>query len=76
MSQTILQQKCAYSNTIADYDSVSFLFLCPSLENLVLRGNPVSTTDPDYRATVFRILPNLKNLDVVVTARADRAHCR
>ena len=70
-----MSKKNALSNSISDYDSVSFLFLCPGLENLVLAGNPVSA-DPDYRPTVFRILPRLKNLDVVVTARADRAQCR
>ena len=36
------------SNLINDYDSISFLFLCPRLESLVLLGNPVAE-EPEYR---------------------------
>ena len=36
------------SNFIDDYDSISFLFLCPRLESLVLMGNPVAD-EPEYR---------------------------
>ncbi|XP_059080437.1 uncharacterized protein LOC131878473 [Tigriopus californicus] len=63
------------NNVIDSYDSVSFLFLCPNLETLVLKDNPVSE-EPDYRARVFGILPSLKNLDVVVFPRVIKELCR
>ena len=40
------------SNLINDYDSISFLFLCPRLESLVLLGNPVAE-EPEYREIGF-----------------------
>ena len=40
------------SNLINDYDSISFLFLCPRLESLVLLGNPVAE-EPEYREIAF-----------------------
>ena len=42
-----------FSNWIESFDSVSFLFLCPKLEFLVLRGNPVADMH-NYREFVFR----------------------
>jgi len=53
------------NNEFEEYASISFLFICPKLENLVLKGNPISY-DEDYRCTIFRILPSLKNLDVIM----------
>ncbi len=57
------------------YDSVSFLFLCPRLESLVLRGNPVAER-PDYRETVFGHLPALQHLDIATEARIAKELCR
>ena len=34
----------------------------------ILKGNSISY-DVDYRATIFRILPGLKNLDVITMKR-------
>ena len=39
-----------------------------------MKGNRISR-NRDYRARIFRMLPNLKNLDVIVTPRAPRV-CR
>ena len=64
-----------YSNDFEDYASISFLFICPKLENLVLKGNAISYDD-DYRPTIFRILPNLKNLDVIMMQRAPKMVCK
>jgi len=63
------------SNSFDSLGSISFLFICPRLENLVLKGNPVSRME-DYRLRVFNMLPNLKNLDVILIARAPRTVCR
>ena len=41
----------------------------------MLKGNPIAD-DLEYRNRVFRILPGLKNLDVILTPRADRDFCR
>lgn len=64
-----------FSNIIDSYDSVSFLFLCPKLETLVLKDNPISE-DPNYRKRVFQILPSLKNLDVIIFPRVIKELCR
>ena len=64
-----------YSNSFDTLGSISFLFICPRLENLVLKGNPVSRME-DYRLRVFNMLPNLKNLDVILIQRAPRTVCR
>ena len=72
------QNKCYFSNCFDDFAPISFLFICPKLENLVLKGNRISrqrNPDRDYRQRIFRMLPNLKNLDVIVTPRAPRV-CR
>ena len=45
------------------------------MENLVLKGNAISYDD-DYRPTIFRILPNLKNLDVIMMQRAPKMVCK
>ena len=41
----------------------------------MLKGNPIARHD-DYRVRIWRMLPNLKNLDVIVTPRAPRTFCR
>ena len=64
-----------FSNDFEEYASISFLFICPKLENLVLKGNPISY-DEDYRCTIFRILPSLKNLDVIMMQRAPKYVCK
>ena len=64
-----------FSNEFDEYGSISFLFICPKLENLVLKGNPISY-DVDYRATIFRILPGLKNLDVITMKRVSKTICK
>jgi hypothetical protein len=64
-----------FSNEFEDYGSISFLFICPKLENLVLQGNPISY-DSDYRSHIFRILPGLKNLDVIMMPRAPKTVCK
>ena len=64
-----------FSNEFEDYGSISFLFICPKLENLVLKGNPISY-EPEYRQTIFRILPSLKNLDVITMKRVARTICK
>jgi len=63
------------NNEFDEYGSISFLFICPKLENLVLKGNPISY-DVDYRATIFRILPGLKNLDVITMKRVSKTICK
>jgi len=63
------------NNDFEEYASISFLFICPKLENLVLKGNPISY-DEDYRCTIFRILPSLKNLDVIMMQRAPKYVCK
>ena len=63
------------NNDFEDYGSISFLFICPKLENLVLKGNPISY-EPEYRPTIFRILPGLKNLDVITMKRVPRTICK
>ncbi len=50
------------------------MFICPKLENLVLKGNPISF-DSEYRPTIFRMLPGLKNLDEIMYPRAQRFVC-
>ena len=50
LSKDIARSLC--SNLINDYDSISFLFLCPRLESLVLLGNPVAE-EPEYREIGF-----------------------
>ena len=41
----------------------------------MLKGNRIAR-DNNYRDRIFRMLPNLKNLDVIVTPRAPRTLCR
>ena len=60
-----------YSNAFDEFSPISFLFICPKLDNLVLKGNQISRRS-DYRQRIFRMLPHLKNLDVIVTPRAPR----
>ena len=64
-----------FSNDFEEYGSISFLFICPKLENLVLQGNPISY-ESEYRATIFRILPGLKNLDVIMMKRVAKSVCK
>lgn len=63
------------NNAFEDYGSISFLFICPKLENLVLQGNPISHEE-NYRPTIFRILPMLKNLDIIIAPRAPKTLCK
>ena len=63
------------SNDFEEYGSISFLFICPKLENLVLKGNPISY-EVEYRPTIFRILPGLKNLDVIMMKRVPKTICK
>ncbi len=49
------------SNFIDSLDSVSFLFLCPKLDYLVLKGNPISYMH-DYRNFIFRQVQNYSKL--------------
>ena len=42
---------------------------------LYFLGNPISY-DPEYRPTIFRILPSLKNLDVITMKRVPRTICK
>ena len=63
-----------YSNAFDEFAPISFLFICPKLENLVLKGNGISRRR-DYRHRIFQMIPHLKNLDVIVAPRAPRA-CR
>ena len=64
-----------FSNDFEEYGSISFLFICPKLENLVLKGNPISY-EVEYRPTIFRILPGLKNLDVIMMKRVPKTICK
>ena len=67
--------KSIFSNEFEEYGSISFLFICPKLENLVLQGNPIAF-ESEYRATIFRILPSLKNLDVIMMKRVPKTVCK
>ncbi|CAB4069494.1 unnamed protein product [Lepeophtheirus salmonis] len=51
------------SNSIRNYNAVSFLCLCPKLEHLILKGNQISS-DSNYRQRVFGYIPHLSTLDV------------
>ena len=55
------------SNHIEDYNSISFLFLCPRLESLVLMGNPVAE-EPEYRDVSFRCEAETRVLCSLVSA--------
>lgn len=51
-----------YSNPVCTFEAVSFMSLCPTILELDLRDNPV-TTLPDYRKIVHEMMPDLKLLD-------------
>ena len=42
---------------------------------MVLKGNPISY-EVEYRPTIFRILPGLKNLDVIMMKRVPKSICK
>ena len=70
-----IHDACSIYNDFEEYGSISFLFICPKLENLVLKGNPISY-EVEYRPTIFRILPGLKNLDVIMMKRVPKSICK
>lgn len=50
------------SNDIVSFNSISFLYLCPKLNTVTFRGNPIASEE-DYQERMKRYFPRLKHLD-------------
>ncbi|XP_017460855.1 PREDICTED: uncharacterized protein LOC108354174 [Rhagoletis zephyria] len=61
----LLQHLSAQNNRISDLGLLTFLGLCPNLQELELQGNPVVNL-PLYRTTLQRSIPTLRLLDRAV----------
>ena len=45
-----------YSNDLQSFDSISFLYLCPKLQTVTFRGNPIADA-ADYQDRIRRYFP-------------------
>merc|ERR550519_2365451 len=50
------------NNVTPSFDSISFLYLCPKMQTVTFRGNPIADA-ADYQERIHRYFPRLKSLD-------------
>ena len=54
--KTINLMTFCYSNDLQSFDSISFLYLCPKLQTVTFRGNPIADA-ADYQDRIRRYFP-------------------